>query len=81
MPGTDGGGEVTGQFDAVPPQRVEPSKRERHGVDPWAQIDDAVLPAAVGDDRAHFLDERRTRGFYRHSRQHGARRIADDPGD
>ena len=62
-------------------ERVEPGKRERHGVGAGPQIDDAVLSAAIADRRAHLLDQRVAGRFDGHARQHGARRVLDDAGD
>ena len=45
------------------------------------QIDDPVLAAAVGDDRANLLDQRRARRLDRDTRQHRAGGVPDDAGD
>ena len=41
---------------------------------PGQQIDDAVLPGAVGHGGADFFNQRRARRFDGHARQHGAGR-------
>ena len=43
-----------------------------------AEIDDLILAAIVGDARPGLLDQRRTRDFDGHTRQHGAGRVTDD---
>ena len=77
----DGRHEAPFQPDPVALERVEAAQRERHGVDAWPKIDDAVLTGSVGDDRPRLLDERRARRLDRDARQNRARRISCDARD
>ena len=56
----------------------ESRQRERDGVGAGPQIDYLVLPAAVGNGRACFLDQCGTRGLDRYAGEHGSRRILYD---
>jgi hypothetical protein len=64
------------QFDAVAAQGIEALEREGHAVYPWSQVDDLVLPLAIGYGGTHPFDERRAAGFNGNARQHGAGRVA-----
>ena len=75
--GVDRRCERTGQLDAFVLEGVEPRQRKRDGVGPRPQIFDPVLPGAVCDRRADFLDQRRAGGFYGDAGQHGAWRVFD----
>ena len=62
--------------------RGEPGQRERHvSRCPARRSTMRYWPAAVGDGRPNFLDQRRARRFDGHARQHGAGRVLDDAGD
>jgi hypothetical protein len=77
----DGRGERAAQLDAFAPHRAEAGQRERHRVGAGPQVDDLVLPGAIGDDRSRLLDQRGTGRVNGHARQHGAGRIADAAGN
>src|SRR5262249_7638678 len=68
-------------LDAFALHRRKAGQREDHGVGAGPQVDDLVLPLRIGGDGADLLDERRTAGFNRDARHHGAARVSDDPGD
>src|SRR5204863_266143 len=69
--------EIRGQLEPVTSEGVEPGQREGDRVDAGPQIENAVLPAAVGDGRAYFLDQHRARGFDSDARQDSAGAVLD----
>ena len=70
-----------GQFDPFPLHRAEARKGERHRIHARPQVDDLVLTRAVGDGRANFLDQGRTRRFNGHAGDHGAAAVLHDAGN
>ena len=58
---------------------LKPGEREGDRVDARAQIHEAVLAAAVRDDGASLLDERRALRLDRHARQHRAGGVLTTP--
>src|SRR4029077_1122425 len=79
--GVDRRRERAAQLDAFTLVSAETGEGRREGVDARTEILDPVLARAIGDGRTGLLDERRTGGFNRHTRQHAARRVFDDAGD
>ena len=75
------GGEGASEDQSVASDGIEARQRERKRVGPGRQHLHAILTRAIGHDRAHFLDECRTRRFHRDARQHGSGRILHLPGD
>src|SRR4029077_10439963 len=79
--GVDRRCERAAQLDAFTLVSAETGEGRSDGVDARTEILDPGLARAVGDGRTGLLDERRTGGFNRHTRQHAARRVFDDRAD
>ena len=79
--GVDRRDEPGGDIDAFAPHALEPLQRERHRVGAGPEVDNPVAPFAIGHHRARAFDERRARGFRRHTREHPARFITYDTCD
>ena len=60
---------------------LNPGQREGQRVCAGPQIDDAVLPGAVGHDRANLFDQRRARRFDGHARKDPSRGVSDHSGE
>ena len=79
--GVECGGEGRRQIDPFPAHRTETTEGEGHRVGAGPQIDDTVDALPVGHGRTALLDEHRARCLYGDAGQHGARRVANGPGD
>ena len=73
--------ERTCQLDAFAADGRESAQAEHHGIGAWPQIDDAVLTAAIGDDRTNLLNQGGARRLHRDSRQHSAGGVPDHAGN
>ena len=78
--GVDGCGERACELDPLATDRTEAAEGEYDAIEPWTEVFDAVLSAAVGHRRADLLDEHRAGRLNGHAGQHRARRVAHDAG-
>ena len=74
-------GEPCRQLNPFPSDGVEATETEGHRIRARSKVDDVVAPLAVCGHGADLLDENRTGGFHRHTREYPARRVPDQSGN